>query len=93
MVKVELLDKPESPPAVSTPPTKRTPPKTKVVEKEVEVEIDRFDKQEYTDLQDAVDQYLRTYNNPTRKIKPDGKVDRANKRMLKLKDKLKKILN
>jgi hypothetical protein len=70
---------PKRPPATTPRPT----PKPK----------ERFNTKEYEDLLDAVDQYLRTYNNPKRVIKLDGKVDRANKRMMLLKEKLKKILN
>jgi len=43
---------------------------------------------ELTDLITAVDQYLRTYNNPQRKIKSGGIVDRRNIRMQKLFKKL-----
>ena len=36
------------------------------------------------DLITAVDQYLRTWNNPSRKITPGGLVERRNKRMVKI---------
>jgi len=43
------------------------------------------------DLVTAVDQYLRTYNNLTRKIKAGGLVERRNKRMVKMLEYLKKL--
>ena len=84
----EVLEgkKEEPPKPVPSTPRKKIPI-TKIV--------DKFDKQEYTDMFTALDHFLRTYNNPKRqdKIKLDGVVDLRNKRIILLKDKLKKILN
>jgi transcription initiation factor IIE alpha subunit len=49
------------------------------------LEIATFVKDNLPDLITAVDQYLRTYNNPKRTIKPGGIVDRRNNRMIKVK--------
>lgn len=43
------------------------------------------------DLVTAVDQYLRTWNNPTRTIKAGGLVERRNKRMIKILEYLKEL--
>lgn len=93
----ELFGEKKEPPVVSIPRAPKRPITKiieKVVEKEVEVFIERFDKQEYTDISTAVDAFLRTNNNPKRQehIKPNGIVDKRNKRMIKLLGKLEDIL-